>query len=340
MKTILERIASRLRGYFRSRPSSPPSRGRGGAGATKTIVLHIGLPKAGSTSLQSFLHARRDELRAQDVYYPLTGQAEWEHAHHTLVFALSENAYQAVSGGQRMALFDELRAEIDQCGCSTVVLSSELFQSRLELIRASDEFKQLFEGKQLRVVCVLRSQERFLESLYRQFIIDPDIRFAGPPQAFLEAHPTDGFYHRSLSAWADFVGRDNLVPLIYEQAVHAGGLIQAFCRVLGVDTAHIAAGHLDVWDRASHNALVIETMRIANRCGDLTPEQRLAYRQAVGKFAESTRNLPLPKRLFSDQDLDQIHAMFTDSNRRLAEDFVHQPLDGFWFPRTPPVRPT
>src|SRR5687768_10506522 len=74
------RVAKGLGGYFQSKPSSPPT--RAGRNATKTIILHIGLPKSGSTALQGFLQARRDELRAHDVYYPLTGQIEWEPAHH------------------------------------------------------------------------------------------------------------------------------------------------------------------------------------------------------------------------------------------------------------------
>ena len=328
------RVTKSLGRFFRGQPSSPPIRGE--RAVTKTVILHIGLPKAGSTSLQSFLHDRRDELQAQDVYYPLTGQVEWEHAHHKLVFALAENAHQAVSGRERKALFDDLTAEIDQCGCSTVVLSSELFLTRQGIVGASEEFRQLLEGRQLRVVCVLRSQETFLESLYRQFVFDQEKRFAGPPEAFLEDHSKVGDYHLFLSTWADFAGRDNLVPIIYEQALHAGGLINVFCRLLGVDTDHLAPGDGEVWQRVGDSALVIEIMKMANRCPDLTQDQRLAVRRHVRTLAESTRDLPLPKRLMSAEHLDQIHAMFIDSNRRLSDDFVHQPLDGFWFPRTPP----
>lgn len=293
---------------------------------TQTLILHIGYPKTGTSSLQWFLHGRRDDLQRQGVYYPLTGQDD-EHAHHKLALALSADA------GQRAALFADLMAEIDQCGCDTVVLSSELWLGRLELIQASEEFKRLFEGRRLRVPVVLRSQETFLESLYRQFILDPTILFWDTPEAFLKAYPLAGQYHMILSAWAGFVGKDTLETVIYEQAVRGEGLIPRFCRLVGFDISHIAPADLEVWRNVTHeNALGIEIVRAANLHPDLTHHQRLEVRAHARAFAEATRHLPLPKRLMSAEALDQMRAMLTESNRRLAEDFVHQPLDGFWFP--------
>jgi len=299
----------------------------------QTVVLHIGYPKTGTSSLQWFLHARREDLRRQGVYYPLAGQ-DSEHAHHRLALALSANPYETVNPDARAALFADLATEIDRCGCDRVLLSSELFMGRLELIQASAEFARLFEDRDVRVVCVLRSQETFLESLYRQFILDAQVRFADTFDAFLEAYPMAGEYHAILTAWSAFVGRENIVPLVYEQAVHGEGLLRGFCRLLGVDTDHLTAADLDVWHHVTHDtALGIEIVRFANRCPDLTLDQRLEVGRVAKAFAEQTRHLPLPKGMLSREQLDRIRATLLDSNHRLAADFVHQPLDGFWFSR-------
>ena len=295
---------------------------------TQTLILHVGYPKTGTSSLQWFFHERREDLRRQGVYYPLTGQ-DSEHAHHNLAAALPE---EGISPAQRARLFADLRAEIDQCGCSTVVLSSELLLGRLELIQASEEFRKLFDGRRLRVPIVLRSQETFLESLYRQFVLDPTIMFADTPEAFLRAYPMAGEYHAILSAWAAVVGKDTLEPIIYEQAVRGEGLIPRFCRLVGFDISQVAAADREVWRNVTHdNVLGIEIMRIANRCPDLTTNQRLEMGSWARLLAKNTSHLPLPKRLMSAEALDQMRAMLADSNRRLAEDYVKQPLDGFWF---------
>jgi len=297
----------------------------------KTLILHIGYPKTGTSSLQWFLNAWRDELRRQDVYYPLAGQGS-DYAHHKLAFSLAANAYESWETRERTALFKQLTEEIDGCGCSTIVISSELFLGRLELIQASEEFQGLLAGKKLKVVCCLRSQETFLESLYRQFILDPTVKFSDTPEVFLKDYPMAGEYHAILTAWSGLVGKDTLVPLIYEQAVNSGGLLATFCRLLNVDTAHLPADDLDARKNVTtENALGIEIVRMSNAVPDLSIEQRLEIGRAARAFAESTGHLPLPKRIFSDVHLERIHSLFADTNRRLAEDFVHQPLNGFWF---------
>lgn len=38
----------------------------------RRLVLHLGIPKTGTTSIQSFLHANRDRLRTQGVHLSTT----------------------------------------------------------------------------------------------------------------------------------------------------------------------------------------------------------------------------------------------------------------------------
>jgi hypothetical protein len=305
---------------------------------TQTIVLHIGYSKTGTSSLQWFLNARREELRQQDVYYPLVGQ-DSEHAHHKLALSLSANPYEAFSARARTALLGALEAEIEQCGCRTVVLSSELFIDRVELVQGSAEFTRLLAGRNLRVICVLRSQETFLDSLYRQLILDPAVRLSEAPETFLKTYGPIAQYHTYLTAWTNFVGKDKLLPIIYEQAVHSEGLIRRFCRALGVATSHLSAAETDVWRNATRDSPVVaEIMRVANRCPDVTPEQRLDVLRHAMTFAESIQHVPLPRRLLSDDHLALVRSLLGENNRRLAEDFVHQPLDGFWFPLEAPGR--
>ena len=46
------------------------------------IVIHIGLKKSGSSSIQAFLKANEDALQGLSVDYPPTGRAA--RAHHNL----------------------------------------------------------------------------------------------------------------------------------------------------------------------------------------------------------------------------------------------------------------
>ena len=297
----------------------------------KQIILHIGYPKTGTTSLQWFLHTHRDTLREQGFYYPLTGQAP-DHAHHGLAFALGARERFGQHEDQPARVFQALASEIDGCGVDTVVLSSEVFLANLERLDASPEFTSILEGRALRVICFVRRQATFLESLYRQFIWDPNIRFAKSPREFVEAYPMAGDYYGPLSIWNEWAGTGTIATAVYEQAQQGRGCIAKFCQLVGLDVSALPAADFDVRRNiAVASSATTEMMRAVNGCVDLSDAQRQDFTRRAVAFAQATSQLPLPKALFTREDIASIEARYLESNRRLAQDFVHQPLDGMWF---------
>jgi hypothetical protein len=298
-----------------------------------TIILHIGYPKTGTSSLQWFLHTHRETLRRQGVCYPLTGQAD-DHAHHRLAFSLGANAAEGGSAGESTKLFTALRREIDESGADTVLLSSEVFLGNLHHLQASDDFASLLDGRTLRLICFVRRQATFLESLYRQFIWDPEIRFAGNPDAFLEAYPVAGEYHGPLSVWNAWIRPSKIEIVVYEQALVRGGCIREFCRRVGVDVSGLPEADFEVRRNIGvASAAATELMRAANGYR-LSADERVEFARRARQFSESTRELPLPRALFSAEDIARIEARYLESNRKLADEFVKQPLDGAWFRET------
>jgi hypothetical protein len=296
-----------------------------------TIILHIGYPKTGTTSLQWFLHTHRETIREQGFYYPLTGQAP-DHAHHGLAFALGARERFRQADNEPALLFQTLASEIDGCGAETVVLSSEVFLANLERLKTSPEFTGILEGRTLRVICFVRRQATFLESLYRQFIWDPNIRFAGNPREFIDAYPMAGDYHGPLSIWNEWAGAGTISTAVYEQAQRDRGCIVKFCELAGLDVSRLPAADFDVRRNiAVASSATTEMMRTVNGCADLSADQRQDFTRRAVAFAQATSQLPLPRALFTPDDIAYIEARYLESNRKLAEEFVHQPLDGMWF---------
>jgi hypothetical protein len=301
----------------------------------KTILLHIGYPKTGTTSLQWFLHTHRDAIREQGIYYPLTGQAP-DHAHHGLAFALGAREQFGAASDQPARLFEALASEIDQSGVDTIVLSSEVFLANLERLKKSPEFASILQDRDVRVICFVRRQATFLESLYRQFIWDPNIRFDGDPAAFIDAYPMAGDYHGPLSIWHAWAGTGKIATTVYEQAQQNGGCIRTFCQMAGIDLTRLPPTDLDVRRNiAVASSAATGMMRAVNACAGLSNDERLEFtRRAIG-FVQATGHLPLPKALFTPAEVAMIETRYLESNRRLAEEFVRQPLDGPWFPDRP-----
>jgi hypothetical protein len=294
-------------------------------------VLHIGYPKTGTSSLQWFLHTHRDSLLRQGVCYPMTGQVD-DHAHHKLAFALADNEYERPDPATRTELFSRLTEEIETSGAPLVILSSELFLYRLELIQQSEEFRRLLAGRPLRIICFLRKQTAFLESLYRHFIWDAAMRFTGGPGQFLDKYPFAGDYCQTLTAWSGVAGAEVIVPVVYEQAMRGEGCIRRFCRLAGVRTEGLPAEDFDVRRNVTvAPTLLTELMRTANGDAHLDRDQLITLAEKAKTFAGGLGELPLPTRLFTPGLIDRIESMYAASNRRLADEFVRQPLDGAWF---------
>jgi len=100
------------------------------------IILHMGTPKTGSTSLQSGLGELKRHLRQDGFHYP-DPPAEFDDSHHVLIALLELPDYLArrkksqsrpFADNLRLAkrFLADARKDAEAAGCHTIVLSSEL----------------------------------------------------------------------------------------------------------------------------------------------------------------------------------------------------------------------
>lgn len=111
----------------------------------KTVVLHIGRQKTGTTSLQSVLAENRAALSANGIWYPDTGRAA-DTAHHQLAVCLNPaQSNHDESKAVRSAFIAEVQARPEP----TIVVSSESFQGIRDLARVGaflDQFHVVVVG--------------------------------------------------------------------------------------------------------------------------------------------------------------------------------------------------
>jgi hypothetical protein len=147
----------------------------------KTVVLHVGHPKTGSTSIQYSLNSARGPLREQGVLYPKTTTIKRRH-HFLLPYAMDQTP--AGSSVLNRMGFDpkeaRRRAEVElenvvaQCHASdanTIIVSSEV----LFRVFSEAEFKRLRGavermGNVVRVLVYLRSPAGYYLSNGQQML--------------------------------------------------------------------------------------------------------------------------------------------------------------------------
>lgn len=123
------------------------------------LVLHIGLPKTGTTFLQTTLLGNQKLLAAAGVCYPETWRDKIGN-HYAWEDALAKDPQRAAAA---------LRAEAERAGAGRILLSAESFVLFFGLEpRGEVALRVLAESFALELVLVLRRQDDFLESYYAQ----------------------------------------------------------------------------------------------------------------------------------------------------------------------------
>ena len=313
----------------------------------RTLLVHIGLPKTGSTSIQRMLCVLAGPLRKRGIHVPSAGQ-NVDGAHWNLVHEyMGDRKYEAHRGG-----WAELSREL--CESRTArrfVISAEAFSMRRAEDAAIPRIASLASAADLDVEIVgyVRPQHRFIESDYSDSCKGFETR---PFEAFLEARLDHGRYDYSkcFRPWRQAFG-NRLVVYPLEAARMPAGLLPHFLAVLGVpelsarvtlprlnrrlgakqlEVARLVAAalHDEMLDRDTASRLLGNVLRaVSTRLIDdtpfvgLDPEQRRAVAE---RFAESNARLARDYGIDADGVLFRSPAVVEGErgNRAAWEDFT------------------
>lgn len=212
-------------------------------------VFHIGTPKSGTTTIQTFLALNRDALRAQGFRYEQfnprnAAQLEFAmagmiRAGETVETPVKQFALGAYGKAAQTALFDRLdtslRTGVKAWPEHSYIASSEQIGSWLskpDRIEALDGWlKDIFESVQY--ILYLRPQHELILSSYSE-------RIRRGESLSFEQHYAQRLrkmnWNRLVSRWTDVVGDGRLVVRLVDRTEMANGdLLDDFCNVTGLD---------------------------------------------------------------------------------------------------------
>lgn len=211
----------------------------------RTRLLHIGLPKTGTTALQLAAGRARAQLLDHGVRYP--GRAD---NHREAVSALMgrELGWHG-RGGYRppIRLWNRLMAEVEREDQRRIWISHE-FASESDDVTAQRFVNSI--GPRLHVVITLRGFADLLGSSWQQYVksgyrhsFDRWLRriLSDPP----DPRTTPTFYRRNDQAaivrrWAGLAGSENVTVVIGDKS-HPSLLTDAFCDLLGLPRGMLVA---------------------------------------------------------------------------------------------------
>jgi hypothetical protein len=236
----------------------------------KKCFIHIGTHKTGTTSIQSFLHNNSDFLSQNQISYPTWINEKINAGHHFIATMIAANK---LSKNKNNSLkISEFIREIKSSDCDTIIVSSEIFSTIDPKL-----VKNTFADFDCHIICFLRRQDDYLESLYREVVKNSE--FSGNKHDFLKIILQEKqleidlyqnkynavfpfYYDRFLDKWADCFGKEKILVRAYDEPNTNGNSIEAFLKA--IDLASVNFSDLEKEKYYYNNSFKPEIIQFRN----------------------------------------------------------------------------
>lgn len=298
-----------------------------------TVLLHIGTPKTGTTSLQKFLMDNARALQKRGVDYPTDERIFWHWAHHPLGAVLSKPYARWVDASYNrppQEAFAPLREHIEKTRAHTVLLSSEQFF----LAKNLKQLPSLLPGVRIRVLCYFRWQVEFLRSWFRQAIVAggnfwqlDESNF----ERFIKRWTESLDHYETASELARIFGKENLALRIFERdCLRDGDIVSDVLEALDLPADLAQRGRdsraIEVNTAVSGDLLELKAHSLTKRWwkGDLKRMRRFsrALEHDLQRLSTGSTHSAALEASFGRELRDRVRARYEDSNRRFLAEFA------------------
>ncbi|MBC6438486.1 MAG: hypothetical protein GDA52_10220 [Rhodobacteraceae bacterium] len=317
-------------------------------------IIHIGMPKVGSSSIQAWLRLNKSALAEQGVVYDrLAAPGARSEGQAELSVCVYEYMDRMFSGGrvfmdaigvrdresQRAFVQSHMvrfRASVQAAQGRVYVISSEGFQGNHrteEEITGLDQFlSEFFE--EVRYVLYFRRQEDYAPSKYCQIL-----RRGQKKSLKKVTHDIiKNDYFTIVECLAAVVGREALdVRLLEPDTLIGGNLLADFATVLGVDQSGFT---IPDYKNTSLSRAAIEILQAhANKHPAFIQDNRHNpdVRELVNVLTKLDRDRGYEKWQLTQRDITQIREACAEDNERLRMAWFPDRTE--LFPEHPPVNP-
>ena len=210
-----------------------------------TLFLHIGMPKTGTSYIQSFLHNNNKILMKKGFNFPsfeITFDGVEEFRNGNFLVCQIKNEEGVRNNALEKEIFDYCFTKIKKLfkKSPNVILSDESLWNSSKFNYSGDLWPELLKKKEemnfdLKVIVYLRRQDLFIQSFWAQQVKGVcTLPFAD----YINSGSFKGIrldYYKRLQEIASYVGKENIIVKACEEQQCAGGsLVADFLNVVGL----------------------------------------------------------------------------------------------------------
>lgn len=298
----------------------------------KSAILHVGLQKTGTSSIQVMLAGSEKYLRSQGYIYPHLPACEAENnkvwvspfRHNILASTYADyvSAFQSLSTEQE-SIFWRNAAE----GNESIILSAEDFSRQSNFSKLSERLRNY----ETEIVLYVRRQDVFIESLYNQR--NKILLQRGDPSFLTESLLTeqDVFeflksqnyvrvlnFARTLENLENYIKPTSVHVRTFDRNVLTGGdVCQDFAEILSLDYQKMFKP-----EKEANSSIGNETLRMLKKTfANKGPEAARIEMENVNNNWNSNTDLSGSYRIFSDKTRREIRSQYSRINEALFEKF-------------------
>jgi len=208
----------------------------------KTIFIHIGLEKTGTTSIQNFLFNNAEQLKQKYIFY--STMLDKDQRSLSIYSGQSKYIRGLVSKDKEIKIKKELPQTIksiidkfEKSNCTNLVFSNEHLSSRLKDTNDLKNLKELFKpyNYPIKIVIYVRNQVDLLESLYFEFIKSggkDSLSNWSKDFTFIEID-----FNKLLKEWGSVFGNESIIVSLFDRKnLKNGDIIDDFLDLLLVQS--------------------------------------------------------------------------------------------------------
>lgn len=161
----------------------------------KKLILHSGVHKTGTTSIQSFLAMNYEKLLNKGFYVPIN---HFTYENKATAF---RDAIMKGNSNIYVPVIEDIVKQSELNNCNTIVISDEDFHHFA--LKQNDNIKVLEDYFDIEICVYLRRQDKFAESVYGFSVQWYSTRFTTEPKKWLRNFPVLN-YKWVMEQWESF----------------------------------------------------------------------------------------------------------------------------------------
>ncbi|MEZ9604499.1 hypothetical protein AB4274_14895 [Vibrio sp. 10N.261.55.A10] len=303
----------------------------------KTLYIHAGFHKTGTTSIQSWCEQNRLALRSNSIDYIELGCVGGNHAAYALCLqptlveqcrksgffmGLKDKSRYNYRKHSATILYSALKEYIESSDNSKFIISSECFMEGINFIELNKQLSNV--SFDIKIIIYLRPQKQWIESVYKYVVMDKDLRYSGDITQLPQTEMLD-FYSQIIN-FERLFGKENIILKNYNKSkLNPFGLIGDFFSTFSHLDFNESTKYSPTNFRENESFTNFEIMilnkiwkierKTGLRCSSL---EKLIYKRAMDKIAYNT----LKYDMFFLNDSKY-------SNNKLFDYFVNFDSEGF-----------